>query len=180
MTGEHSHHGSDIQVKGENHLENKAAPGISYFTPQQDPPAGTALAMKDGSSKIPKLFTPLKLRGLTLQNRIGVCIPSKFTIAHTNPSSSPLSANTPPKTATRRTGTSPTWAASSSVAQASPSSKPPPSSRKAASRPRTADCGRTRRSSRSAASSSSPTARTSTLASSSGTRAARPAPSPPG
>lgn len=28
--------------------------------------------MKDGSDKIPKLFTPLKLRGLTLQNRIAV------------------------------------------------------------------------------------------------------------
>ncbi|KAF2279096.1 FMN-linked oxidoreductase [Westerdykella ornata] len=72
MTGEHSHHGSNVQVKGENHLENKAAPGISYFTPLQDPPAGTALTMKDGSSKIPKLFTPIKLRGLTLQNRIAL------------------------------------------------------------------------------------------------------------
>ncbi|ORY17505.1 hypothetical protein BCR34DRAFT_596975 [Clohesyomyces aquaticus] len=66
----HSHHGLAKEVEGENHNVNKAAPGISYFTPMQDPPAGTALAMKDGSGKIPKLFTPIKLRGLTLQNRI--------------------------------------------------------------------------------------------------------------
>lgn len=44
---------------------------VSYFTPQQDPPAGTAIGMADGS-KIPKLFTPLKLRGLELQNRIAL------------------------------------------------------------------------------------------------------------
>ncbi|KAF2472425.1 FMN-linked oxidoreductase [Lindgomyces ingoldianus] len=68
--GEHSHHALPKEVEGEPHNVNKAAPGISYFTPAQDPPAGTAIRMKDGSSKIPKLFTPLKLRGLTLQNRI--------------------------------------------------------------------------------------------------------------
>ncbi|KAF2734410.1 FMN-linked oxidoreductase [Polyplosphaeria fusca] len=55
---EHSHHGLPEQ--------------ISYFTPKQDPPAGTALTMKDGSEKFPKLFTPLKLRGLTMQNRIAL------------------------------------------------------------------------------------------------------------
>ncbi|KAF2242290.1 FMN-linked oxidoreductase [Trematosphaeria pertusa] len=71
-TTQHSHHGLPKQVEGENHLRNKAAPGISYFTPLQDPPAGTAIGMKDGSDKIPKLFTPLKLRGLTLQNRIAL------------------------------------------------------------------------------------------------------------
>ncbi|KAF2193940.1 FMN-linked oxidoreductase [Zopfia rhizophila CBS 207.26] len=68
--GEHSHHGVPCDVKGEPHNVNKAAPGISYFTPAQSPPAGTALGMKDGSDKIPKLFTPLKLRGQTLHNRI--------------------------------------------------------------------------------------------------------------
>ncbi|KAF2009549.1 FMN-linked oxidoreductase [Aaosphaeria arxii CBS 175.79] len=51
---------------------NEAAPGISYFTPAQQIPAGTALSNKDGSEKIPKIFNPLKLRGLNLQNRIAV------------------------------------------------------------------------------------------------------------
>lgn len=69
-------------------LVNKAAPGVcasitpcpsaqqlthscaqvSYYTPLQSPPAGTALA-RDGKP-IPKLFKPLQIRGLTLQNRI--------------------------------------------------------------------------------------------------------------
>ncbi|OCK76579.1 NADPH dehydrogenase [Lepidopterella palustris CBS 459.81] len=64
------HHGVANAVKEEPHNVNRAAPGISYFTPAQDPPAGTALGMKDEGNSIPKLFTPLKLRGLTLHNRI--------------------------------------------------------------------------------------------------------------
>ncbi|KAF1850242.1 FMN-linked oxidoreductase [Cucurbitaria berberidis CBS 394.84] len=68
----HSHHAIPKDIPEDDSLRNKAAPGISYFTPQQSPPAGTALGMLDGSSKIPKLFTPLKLRGLELQNRIAL------------------------------------------------------------------------------------------------------------
>ncbi|KAH8647252.1 putative NADH oxidase [Xylariales sp. PMI_506] len=45
-------------------LDVTPAPGISYFTPAQDPPAGTQL---NGDSK---LFSPLTIRGLTLQNRM--------------------------------------------------------------------------------------------------------------
>lgn len=71
MPEEHSHHAAP-PVAEENSLVNKATPGISYFTPLQDPVAGTALAMKDGSDKIPKLFTPIKLRGMTMQNRIAL------------------------------------------------------------------------------------------------------------
>lgn len=44
--------------------DNFAAKGISYYTPAQDPPAGTQL---EGSTK---LFTPLTIRGLTLPNRL--------------------------------------------------------------------------------------------------------------
>ncbi|KAB8346232.1 hypothetical protein FH972_023278 [Carpinus fangiana] len=51
-------------------IENKAAPGISYFTPAQTPPAGTAVDPQPDGKPIPKLFQPLKLRGLTLPNRI--------------------------------------------------------------------------------------------------------------
>lgn len=45
------------------------APGVPFYTPAQDPPAGTAL---DTGAEVPTLFTPLKLRGMTLQNRIAV------------------------------------------------------------------------------------------------------------
>ncbi|SLM39941.1 fmn-linked oxidoreductase [Lasallia pustulata] len=51
-------------------IENKAAKGISYFTPAQVPPAGTASDPQPDGSHPPKLFQPLKLRGVTLQNRI--------------------------------------------------------------------------------------------------------------
>ncbi|KAK4205249.1 putative NADPH dehydrogenase [Triangularia verruculosa] len=47
-----------------------AAPGVPFYTPHQDPPAGTAL--KKDSSPVPTVFTPLTIRGLTLQNRFAV------------------------------------------------------------------------------------------------------------
>jgi hypothetical protein len=52
----------------QNPSYNRPAKGISYYTPAQIPPAGTFVASDDGNQ--PKLFTPLKLRGMTLQNRI--------------------------------------------------------------------------------------------------------------
>jgi hypothetical protein len=51
---------------------NIAAEGISYFTPAQVPPAGTALDPQPCGEKIPKLFQPLKIRGVEFQNRIFV------------------------------------------------------------------------------------------------------------
>ncbi|KAK8116616.1 uncharacterized protein PG998_004897 [Apiospora kogelbergensis] len=51
-------------------IDNVAADGISYFTPAQDPPSGTGVASKVDGNPIPKLFTPLKLRGVTFPNRI--------------------------------------------------------------------------------------------------------------
>lgn len=53
-------------------IENKAAPGISYYTPAQIPAAGTAANPQSNGSAPPKLFQPLTVRGLTFQNRIGV------------------------------------------------------------------------------------------------------------
>jgi hypothetical protein len=53
-------------------IENKRAPGISYFTPAQEPPAGTAANPQSDGSAPPKLFQPLSVRGLTFHNRIGV------------------------------------------------------------------------------------------------------------
>lgn len=48
------------------------APGISYFTPAQDPPAGTAANPQTSGKPVPKLYQPLTIRGLTFQNRLGV------------------------------------------------------------------------------------------------------------
>lgn len=48
-------------------IPNVPAKGISYYTPAQTPPSGTAL---DNGQKIPKLFQPLTIRGVTFQNRI--------------------------------------------------------------------------------------------------------------
>lgn len=55
-------------------IDNKAAAGISYYTPAQIPPAGTAASPQSDGSAPPKLFQPLKLRGATFHNRIGVCL----------------------------------------------------------------------------------------------------------
>ncbi|RYC60447.1 hypothetical protein CHU98_g5750 [Xylaria longipes] len=49
-------------------VENKAAPGAPYYTPAQEPPAGTAL----NPATAPTLFQPLKIRDMTLQNRFAV------------------------------------------------------------------------------------------------------------
>lgn len=57
-------------------IELKAAPGVSYFTPAQVPPAGTAADPQSDGLKPPKLFKPLTLRGVTFQNRIGVSLSS--------------------------------------------------------------------------------------------------------
>ncbi|MCJ1237415.1 hypothetical protein MMC14_005400 [Varicellaria rhodocarpa] len=46
-------------------IENKAAEGVSYFTPAQNPPAGTATDPQPNETHPPKLFQPLKIRGLS-------------------------------------------------------------------------------------------------------------------
>jgi 2,4-dienoyl-CoA reductase-like NADH-dependent reductase (Old Yellow Enzyme family) len=51
-------------------IENRPAPGISYFTPAQEPPSGTAANPQSNGSAPPKLFQPLTIRGTTFQNRI--------------------------------------------------------------------------------------------------------------
>ncbi|KAI0430295.1 hypothetical protein F5Y09DRAFT_331183 [Xylaria sp. FL1042] len=49
-------------------IDNIGVEGISYFSPLQNPPAGTGLKLDDRS--IPKLFTPITIRGVTFPNRI--------------------------------------------------------------------------------------------------------------
>ncbi|KAK0220555.1 hypothetical protein IW262DRAFT_1461848 [Armillaria fumosa] len=51
---------------------NIPAKGVSFFIPEQIPPAGTAAALQPNNKPIPILFQPLVIQGLTLQNRIFV------------------------------------------------------------------------------------------------------------
>ncbi|MCJ1316436.1 hypothetical protein MMC15_001757 [Xylographa vitiligo] len=57
-------------TKDYDNIPNEAAPGISYYTPKQDPVAGSAVDPQANGSHPPKLFQPLKIRGVTLPNRI--------------------------------------------------------------------------------------------------------------
>ncbi|KAK2050346.1 NADH:flavin oxidoreductase/NADH oxidase [Colletotrichum somersetense] len=47
---------------------NKAASGVPFYTPAQEPPAGTPV----DASSAPTLFQPLKIRDFTINNRIWV------------------------------------------------------------------------------------------------------------
>ena len=49
---------------------NRPAPNTSYFTPAQNPPAGTAVDPQPDGKAIPTLFKPLRIRGVEFQNRI--------------------------------------------------------------------------------------------------------------
>ena len=65
-------------------IENEAAPNISYYTPKQNPPAGSGSDPQPDGSHPPKLFQPLKLRGLKFHNRIMVRMPSSGDEQRTN------------------------------------------------------------------------------------------------
>ncbi|KAI9835876.1 MAG: hypothetical protein M1819_001774 [Sarea resinae] len=68
-------HHEDVEIDppaADLSLKNVGAPGISYFTPAQAIPSGTASNPQPDGTTPPKLFTPLNIRGLTMQNRIGV------------------------------------------------------------------------------------------------------------
>ena len=51
-------------------IENTPAPNASFYTPYQETPSGAAANPQSDGSAPPKLFTPLKIRKMTLQNRI--------------------------------------------------------------------------------------------------------------
>lgn len=51
-------------------IANKPAKDFPYFTPEQAPASGTAHDPQPSGRVIPKLFTPLKIRGIEFQNRI--------------------------------------------------------------------------------------------------------------
>ncbi|KAM3414454.1 hypothetical protein BST61_g9619 [Cercospora zeina] len=54
---------------------NVAAHNTNYFTPAQEPPAGSVRGLSDST---PKLFRPLSIRGLNMQNRIMVSPMSQY------------------------------------------------------------------------------------------------------
>ncbi|PMD65466.1 putative mannose-1-phosphate guanyltransferase [Hyaloscypha bicolor E] len=62
--------GDEVRVQNCVCLPFKELKRIPYFTPAQEPPSGTASDPQPDGKPIPKLFQPLKIRGLTLQNRI--------------------------------------------------------------------------------------------------------------
>lgn len=59
-------------------LQVPAAPNVSFFTPRQAFPAGTALVPQPNGNSVPKLFQPIKIRDLELQNRIFVSVLKVF------------------------------------------------------------------------------------------------------
>ena len=55
-------------------IPNVGAKNVSYFTPAQDPPAGTVNDPLEDGSRPPKVFRPLAIRGVTFPNRIFVSL----------------------------------------------------------------------------------------------------------
>ncbi|KAF9870991.1 putative nadh-dependent flavin oxidoreductase protein [Colletotrichum karsti] len=55
-------------IKTTNPLDNVPQEGVPFFTPAQNPPAGTGLSGSDAPAR--KLFSPLTIRGVTFQNRV--------------------------------------------------------------------------------------------------------------
>ncbi|GKU12892.1 unnamed protein product, partial [Fusarium langsethiae] len=51
-------------------VQNVAAKGVDYFNPEQMPAPGLGLSGPNDS--LPKIFTPIKIRGITMPNRIWV------------------------------------------------------------------------------------------------------------
>ncbi|KIK59189.1 hypothetical protein GYMLUDRAFT_44943 [Collybiopsis luxurians FD-317 M1] len=66
---------------------NRPAPGVPFFTPAQNPASGTALDPQPDGKSIPKLFTPIKIRDVTFQNRIFLAPLCQYSSAngHTTP-----------------------------------------------------------------------------------------------
>ena len=51
-------------------IRNIPAKGVPYFNPEQTPAPGTGL--RHGNGFLPKLFTPIMIRGIEMPNRIWV------------------------------------------------------------------------------------------------------------
>ena len=62
------------------HIFNAPAHGIPYFAAAQVPAAGTADEVQSENKPLPKLFQPIKIRGVEFHNRIFVSlsVPLRF------------------------------------------------------------------------------------------------------
>lgn len=69
---EHGKGPNEEATKKTPDIRNEAAEGVPYYTPAQKPSAGTAVTPQADGRPVPKLFTPLLIRGLKMQNRIMV------------------------------------------------------------------------------------------------------------
>ncbi|KAI4257404.1 MAG: hypothetical protein L6R42_005681 [Xanthoria sp. 1 TBL-2021] len=69
MPEAHDAHHNVLEAKQQDfthqNIINEPAPGVPYYTPAQQPPAGTASDPQPDGSPPPKLFRPLKIRGLS-------------------------------------------------------------------------------------------------------------------
>lgn len=59
-------------VMSTSKLYNAPAPNVPYFTPKQEPPAGSAVEPQADNKSIPTLFQPLRIRGIVFPNRVWV------------------------------------------------------------------------------------------------------------
>lgn len=65
--------------------QNPGVPKLPYFTPLHIDNPGTLLPAKNVTSKAPTLFTPIKIRGTTLRNRIIVAPMCQYSTASSGP-----------------------------------------------------------------------------------------------
>ncbi|RFN54749.1 putative nADPh dehydrogenase c23g7.10c [Fusarium flagelliforme] len=70
MTVLTTQNGTEVQDANHQVVKNVAAKGVEYFNPEQLPAPGLGLSGPDDS--LPKVFTPIKIRGMTMPNRIWV------------------------------------------------------------------------------------------------------------
>lgn len=59
-------------------LYNAPAPNVPFFTPAQYPASGSAVVPQPDGKHVPKLFQPLRIRGVEFQNRIWVSVRDQF------------------------------------------------------------------------------------------------------
>ncbi|CAG1963974.1 unnamed protein product [Fusarium graminearum] len=65
-----SQNGTEPQDANKEVVQNVAAKGVQYFNPEQLPAPG--LGINGPNNTLPKVFTPIKIRGMTMPNRIWV------------------------------------------------------------------------------------------------------------
>ncbi|KAJ4050825.1 NADH-dependent flavin oxidoreductase [Fusarium oxysporum] len=65
-----SQNGTEVKDANKEIVQNIPAKGVEYFNPEQLPAPGLGLSGPNDS--LPKIFTPIKIRGITMPNRIWV------------------------------------------------------------------------------------------------------------